>query len=70
MDEIKALIDRSYLELQDLDLKPTEHNIRIIQNVMNTLATCYKVVSVAKVVNNEEPKEEHGNGDIHSESES
>ena len=70
MDEIKRIIDESYRSLQDLDIKPTEHNIRIIQNVMNTLATCYKVVSTAKVINNEEHKEEKEDGDIHSESES
>lgn len=70
MDEIKAMIDRSYIAIQDLDLKPTEHNLNIIQNVMNTLATCFKVVSVAKVLPNEETKEEQEDGDIHSESES
>lgn len=62
MDEIKAMIDRSYLAIQDLDLKPTEHNLNIIQNVMKTLATCFKVVSVAKVVPNEENKEEQEDG--------
>lgn len=64
MDEIKEMIKNSYQELQRLEIAPTKNNLSILCNVLNTLETCFTVMSKAKVTDNEEKEETtDGNND-------
>ena len=64
MDELKEMIKQAYQDLQRLEIAPTKNNLSILSNVLNTLETCFAVMSKAKVIDNEKKEETtDGNND-------